>query len=91
MKELGYHEHIISMLGWSKHSEKPCLIFELAQTDLLRYVRTLTPKGEMNDDGIYINENPISIRKFLSILWQVADGGKSFSPYTFFRHAIHRF
>lgn len=61
MKQIGSHEHIIGMLGWCNYNDKPCLVFELAQNDLLNYIRSLN--GEL-----------VPRRIFLSILWQVSDG-----------------
>jgi hypothetical protein len=63
IKKIEYHNNVVSFLGWCMHREAPCLIFELAQQNLLTYVRGLRERTE-----------EISQQTFLSILWQVAQG-----------------
>lgn len=64
MKELGYYEHIMPMLGWTELNETPCLVFDIAQVDLLQHVRSLR--------NVDLSETPFS--GFTAILWQVAKG-----------------
>uniref|UniRef100_A0A914DVE6 Protein kinase domain-containing protein n=1 Tax=Acrobeloides nanus TaxID=290746 RepID=A0A914DVE6_9BILA len=64
MKELGYYEHIMPMLGWTELNETPCLVFDIAQVDLLQHVRSLR--------NVDPSETPFS--GFTAILWQVAKG-----------------
>ena len=44
IKRLGYNEYIVSMLGWCIHKNSYCLAFEMATSDLLTYVRSLSVK-----------------------------------------------
>lgn len=55
---IGPHPHVITFFGWTLYNEIPALITELAQTDLLSYVREL--RG-----------HEIPIKTILSILWQI--------------------
>ena len=65
MKQLGYQEHIIAMLGWCMHRERPCAVFELAATgDLLSEVR----RRKENEP------EKMSLKEIFSILWQIATG-----------------
>uniref|UniRef100_A0A914CW72 Uncharacterized protein n=1 Tax=Acrobeloides nanus TaxID=290746 RepID=A0A914CW72_9BILA len=49
LKQIGYHQYIMSLLGWYMYNDVPCLVFDVAQRDLLSFVRSLrdknTPKG----------------------------------------------
>uniref|UniRef100_A0A914DRT9 Protein kinase domain-containing protein n=1 Tax=Acrobeloides nanus TaxID=290746 RepID=A0A914DRT9_9BILA len=64
MKILEYDRNVISMLGWRMINNKPAIVFELAQEDLLRYVKMqkLTDRKE------------IPFKTIISILWQIAKG-----------------
>ena len=44
IKRLGYNEYIVSMLGWCIHKNSYCLAFEMATSDLLTYVRSLSDR-----------------------------------------------
>ena len=59
MKKIGYHEHIVPMLGWSMKRNKPCLVLELCEGNLLNYVRE-------NHDAQF--------KHFISLLWQIVQG-----------------
>uniref|UniRef100_A0A914UPL6 receptor protein-tyrosine kinase n=1 Tax=Plectus sambesii TaxID=2011161 RepID=A0A914UPL6_9BILA len=61
LTKLGFHNHIVNLLGCVTTGQEKYLVMELAETDLLEYVRTLT------------TEYP-PLRCLLSIAWQVADG-----------------
>uniref|UniRef100_A0A914DIE0 Protein kinase domain-containing protein n=1 Tax=Acrobeloides nanus TaxID=290746 RepID=A0A914DIE0_9BILA len=64
MKIIEYDRNVISMLGWRMVNDKPAIVFELAQEDLLRYVKMqkLTDRKE------------IPFKTIISILWQIAKG-----------------
>ena len=64
MKILEYDRNVISMLGWRIINDKPAIVFELAQEDLLRYVKMQKLK----------DRKEIPFETILSILWQVAKG-----------------
>lgn len=64
MKIIGYHENIMCLLGWAMPSDTPCLIFDIAKTDLLNYLRGLR-------DNV---EESFPYKDFLSILWQISRG-----------------
>uniref|UniRef100_A0A914DUP6 Protein kinase domain-containing protein n=1 Tax=Acrobeloides nanus TaxID=290746 RepID=A0A914DUP6_9BILA len=78
MKKIGYNKHVICMLGISLLSEKPAVVFDLAEKDLLDYVRSLkeTIFGQI--------QAPTNI--FFSILWQVARGMQYISS----KNIVHR-
>jgi serine/threonine protein kinase len=67
MKRIGYHEHVVSMLGICFLAEKAVVVFELAEKDLLAYVRSFRT--------LKVNFLPFNI--FFSILWQIASGNFS--------------
>lgn len=83
MKQIGYHKHITSMLGWYLQGDTPCLVFELSDRDLLSYLRSFneTPDQEM------------PIKELISILWQIARGCLYYEKNQFksFRDASYRF
>src|SRR4051794_19149676 len=54
----GTHPHIILFYGWTLYHGIPAIILELAQNDLLQYVKTF--RGQ-----------EIPTKSFLSILWQI--------------------
>uniref|UniRef100_A0A914CQ12 receptor protein-tyrosine kinase n=1 Tax=Acrobeloides nanus TaxID=290746 RepID=A0A914CQ12_9BILA len=64
MKKIGFHENLMCMLGWTLSGEIPCLVFEIAQKDLLHYVSAFRDlAAEM-----------VPYQAFLSILWQITKG-----------------
>ena len=63
MKKIGYHEHIIPMLGWSMKQNKPCLVLELCEGNLLNYVR---------------KNHDVQFKHFISILWQIVQGNVTY-------------
>uniref|UniRef100_A0A914CSN1 Protein kinase domain-containing protein n=1 Tax=Acrobeloides nanus TaxID=290746 RepID=A0A914CSN1_9BILA len=64
MKILEYDRNVISMLGWRMINDKPAIVFELAQGDLLRYVKMQKLKVKQE----------IPFKTIISILWQIAKG-----------------
>uniref|UniRef100_A0A914DZM7 Protein kinase domain-containing protein n=1 Tax=Acrobeloides nanus TaxID=290746 RepID=A0A914DZM7_9BILA len=64
MRILEYDRNVISMLGWRMINDKPAIVFELAQEDLLRYVKMQRLK----------DRKEISFKTIISILWQIAKG-----------------
>lgn len=64
MKTLGYHENVMCMLGWTLAADMPCLIFDLANGDLLDFVQGLRA----------CLETEIPHKTFISMLWQIARG-----------------
>uniref|UniRef100_A0A914C3U5 Protein kinase domain-containing protein n=1 Tax=Acrobeloides nanus TaxID=290746 RepID=A0A914C3U5_9BILA len=64
MKILEYDRNVISMLGWRMINDKPAIVFELAQEDLLRYVKMQKLK----------DRKEIPFETILLILWQIAKG-----------------
>uniref|UniRef100_A0A914PI70 Protein kinase domain-containing protein n=1 Tax=Panagrolaimus davidi TaxID=227884 RepID=A0A914PI70_9BILA len=55
---IGFHSNIIAFYGWTLQQKTPALITELAETDLLQYIRKLR--------GLEFPQKQI-----LSILWQI--------------------
>lgn len=68
MKTIGYHENVMCMLGWFMQGNKPCLVFDIAKSDLLEFVRGFREKPK----------DEIDMKIFVSILWQVARGRSKF-------------
>ncbi|XGW23774.1 hypothetical protein V3C99_005751 [Haemonchus contortus] len=89
MKNLGYHPHVISMLGCISCTDTPMILVEYCEHgDLLRFLRK-------HRDFILMHENdecPIDaelclrIKDLVSISWQVSDGLAYLSSKNF----IHR-
>lgn len=66
MKEIGYHIHLVNLLGCNCSIERPFLVMELAEQSLLQWLMHA---------GSSTSENQSSFEKLLlSITWQVADG-----------------
>ena len=59
MKKVGYHEHIVPLLGWSMKQNKPCLVLELCERNLLSYVK---------------ENHDVQFKHLISILWQIVQG-----------------
>uniref|UniRef100_A0A914C4I1 Protein kinase domain-containing protein n=1 Tax=Acrobeloides nanus TaxID=290746 RepID=A0A914C4I1_9BILA len=64
MKKMGYHENVMCMLGWALPGDTPCLVFEIAEKDLLHYV------SEFRDAVAKV----MPYQKFLDILRQIIQG-----------------
>uniref|UniRef100_A0A914CH67 Protein kinase domain-containing protein n=1 Tax=Acrobeloides nanus TaxID=290746 RepID=A0A914CH67_9BILA len=64
LKIIEYDRNVISMLGWRMINDKPAIVFELAQEDLLRYVKIQK----------LIDKKEIPFKTIISILWQIAKG-----------------
>uniref|UniRef100_A0A914EMQ6 Protein kinase domain-containing protein n=1 Tax=Acrobeloides nanus TaxID=290746 RepID=A0A914EMQ6_9BILA len=61
MKKIGFHENLMCMLGWTLSGEIPCLVFEIAQKDLLHYVPAFRD----------LATEMVPYQEFLSILYQI--------------------
>jgi hypothetical protein len=66
MKDIGYHIHLVSMLGCNSVIERPFLIMELADQDLLRWLVSISTSPLKTDVNLQ--------KKLLSIAWQISDG-----------------
>uniref|UniRef100_A0A914E8E6 receptor protein-tyrosine kinase n=2 Tax=Acrobeloides nanus TaxID=290746 RepID=A0A914E8E6_9BILA len=76
MKKIGYHENVMCILGWALSGETPCLVYDIAEKNVLNYVM------EFRD----ASDDQIPYKKFLSILWQTARG----MQYVTSKGLIHR-
>uniref|UniRef100_A0A914DMR4 receptor protein-tyrosine kinase n=1 Tax=Acrobeloides nanus TaxID=290746 RepID=A0A914DMR4_9BILA len=76
MKTIGYHENVMCILGWALSREAPCLVYDIAEKDVLNYVMEFR---NASDDQV-------PYKKFLSILWQTARG----MQYVTSKGLIHR-
>ena len=63
MKKVGYHEHIVPLLGWSIKHNKPCLVLELCESNLLSYVK---------------ENHDVQFKHLISILWQIVLGNVTY-------------
>ena len=63
MITLGHHKNICAFLGWSMARELPCLVFELVESDLLKWSKSFRE-----------SETIPPIKEVYRILWQVANG-----------------
>uniref|UniRef100_A0A914DRL3 Protein kinase domain-containing protein n=2 Tax=Acrobeloides nanus TaxID=290746 RepID=A0A914DRL3_9BILA len=63
IKRLGYNEYIVSMLGWCIYKNSYCLAFEMATSDLLTYVRSLSVR----------DKSEIDLKHFVAYLWQICN------------------
>ncbi|PAV64409.1 hypothetical protein WR25_02954 [Diploscapter pachys] len=72
MKTLGFHEHIVNMLGCVTAGNRCCLLMEYcSEKDLLRYLKLKKVELEMSksiDDQIEVT------KEFLNFAWQVSQG-----------------
>uniref|UniRef100_A0A914E299 receptor protein-tyrosine kinase n=1 Tax=Acrobeloides nanus TaxID=290746 RepID=A0A914E299_9BILA len=76
MKKMGYHENVMCMLGWALPGDTPCLVFEIAEKDLLHYV------SEFRDAVAEV----VPYQTFLDILRQIILG----MQYIASRGLVHR-
>jgi hypothetical protein len=65
MKEIGYNMHLISLLGYNCSIERPILLMELAEQDLLHWL--LAQYSQIDHDECLT-------KTLLSISWQISDG-----------------
>ncbi len=70
MKEIGYHVHLVSMLGCNCSMERPILLLELAEQDLHHW---LGSQSDSNNPSKMEAESEL-FKTLLSISWQVSDG-----------------
>uniref|UniRef100_A0A1I7XL76 Protein kinase domain-containing protein n=1 Tax=Heterorhabditis bacteriophora TaxID=37862 RepID=A0A1I7XL76_HETBA len=72
MKTLGFHEHIVTMLGCITSFTKSCLVLEYCTNrDLLRYLKQRKIDLEINRS---IDDKIDCTKEFLNFAWQVAQG-----------------
>lgn len=64
MKAIGYHTNVMCMLGWALSGDVPCMVFEIAEKDLLGFVT------EYEECPL----EQIPYDKFKSILLQITQG-----------------
>uniref|UniRef100_A0A0N5C8V5 Protein kinase domain-containing protein n=1 Tax=Strongyloides papillosus TaxID=174720 RepID=A0A0N5C8V5_STREA len=86
MKNLGYHPHIVNIIGCITDWNFPILVLEYCENeDLLKFMRKQNKENFQKDDDEK-NENDISMKDLYSFAWQVADG----MVYLSSKNVIHR-
>uniref|UniRef100_A0A914UMC3 Protein kinase domain-containing protein n=1 Tax=Plectus sambesii TaxID=2011161 RepID=A0A914UMC3_9BILA len=78
LKTFGYHPHVVSLLGCITQEQPICLVMELAQQDLHRFLHSL--KDKVTDVGDFPE------KEMMSTAWQIADG----MCYLVSKNLIHR-
>ncbi|UMM36290.1 hypothetical protein L5515_008517 [Caenorhabditis briggsae] len=72
MKNLGFNEHIVNMLGCITISTKSCLVLEYCcHRDLLRYVKNKKCDLEISRS---VDDTIDSHKEFLNFAWQITQG-----------------
>ncbi|VDO65967.1 unnamed protein product [Haemonchus placei] len=72
MKNLGFHDNIVSMLGCITSVNKSCLVMEYcANRDLLRFLKQRKTELEISKS---IDEQIECTKEFLNFGWQIAQG-----------------
>uniref|UniRef100_A0A1I7U6Q8 Protein kinase domain-containing protein n=3 Tax=Caenorhabditis tropicalis TaxID=1561998 RepID=A0A1I7U6Q8_9PELO len=72
MKNLGFNEHLVNMLGCITVSAKSCLVLEYCfHRDLLRYVKNKKCDLELSRS---VDDTIDSHKEFLNFAWQVTQG-----------------
>jgi hypothetical protein len=66
MKKIGYNTHLVSMLGCNISIERPILIMEIAEQDLLHWLISSGASRGNNESNLE--------KTLLSICWQISDG-----------------
>ncbi|VDM45216.1 unnamed protein product [Toxocara canis] len=77
MKKLGYHTHIVSLIGCVTDFNEPKIVLEyFANGDLLRFLRCHKDGIALDDDSKNNGESIscLRLKDLLSIAWQVSDG-----------------
>ncbi|KAH7703520.1 Protein F09A5.2 [Aphelenchoides avenae] len=77
MKQLGYHEHIVNLVGCVSTSNDPILVMELcAGGDLLSALRRHRNCASSVEDSCKVSDSSICLteKRTISIAWQVCDG-----------------
>ncbi|PAV80730.1 hypothetical protein WR25_03324 [Diploscapter pachys] len=86
MKQLGYHAHILSLLGCVTESTEPMILTEICpHGDVLSFVRS-RKDNLIEEDSNYYFENGLKIKDLISIAWQTADG----MTYLSTKNIVHR-
>uniref|UniRef100_A0A0K0F3I4 Putative tyrosine-protein kinase (inferred by orthology to a C. elegans protein) n=1 Tax=Strongyloides venezuelensis TaxID=75913 RepID=A0A0K0F3I4_STRVS len=86
MKELGYHPHIVNIIGCITDWNLPILVLEYCENeDLLKFLRKQNKENFQKNDNEK-SENDISMKDLYSFAWQVADG----MVYLSSKNVIHR-
>ncbi|KHN82272.1 Putative tyrosine-protein kinase F09A5.2, partial [Toxocara canis] len=89
MKKLGYHTHIVSLIGCVTDFNEPKIVLEyFANGDLLRFLRCHKDGIALDDDSKNNGESIscLRLKDLLSIAWQVSDGMYYLSA----RNYVHR-
>lgn len=85
MKELGYHPHIVNIIGCITNWELPLLVLEYCENeDLLKLLRKQNKCSKKNDNDD--TESDLTMKDLYSFAWQVADG----MVYLSSKNVIHR-
>ncbi|CAD6198571.1 unnamed protein product [Caenorhabditis auriculariae] len=89
MKQLGYHAHVVSMLGCVSNPIDPLIVVEYcAHGDLLKFIRKHKDHLLMDRDDVCPIDVDLCLRmkNLISFAWQIADGMVYLSSKNF----IHR-
>uniref|UniRef100_A0A914V4B8 Protein kinase domain-containing protein n=1 Tax=Plectus sambesii TaxID=2011161 RepID=A0A914V4B8_9BILA len=89
MKNLGYHGHIVSMLGCITDPKEPCLVVEYcANGDLLKFLHKNKPNfmESASEECPLGVDGCIRMKDLLSFAWQISDGMEYLSSHDY----IHR-
>ncbi|CEF70306.1 Tyrosine-protein kinase receptor torso [Strongyloides ratti] len=85
MKDLGYHPHIVNIIGCITDWKLPLLVLEYCENeDLLKLLRKQNKYNKKNDSDD--RENELTMKDLYSFAWQVADG----MVYLSSKNVIHR-
>lgn len=91
MKDIGYHENIVNMIGCSTSTRPLCLVLEfMNRGDLLHYMREFRKNEMCAGAGVSDNsaeeEEHLSPRDIMSFSWQIACG----MEYLGLNNVVHR-
>uniref|UniRef100_A0A914C2M5 Protein kinase domain-containing protein n=1 Tax=Acrobeloides nanus TaxID=290746 RepID=A0A914C2M5_9BILA len=88
MKELGYHPHVLNLIGWMTSGRAPSLILEYcSKGDLRHYLKDMSEYVDMETKQISTGyENFVGLKDLLRISWEVCDALVFFSS----KKLVHR-
>lgn len=97
MKHLGFHPHLLAMVGWVFQPQSPILVMELCENgDLLKYLRyneellriTVRPFSALRalQGNMEERDREMRLLQLVSFAWQVCDG----MTYLASKKCIHR-
>uniref|UniRef100_A0A915BT00 Protein kinase domain-containing protein n=1 Tax=Parascaris univalens TaxID=6257 RepID=A0A915BT00_PARUN len=87
MKNLGYHAHVVSLIGCIGDLNEPRIILEyFANGDLLRFLRNHRNKYITDKSNLHEKDKWLCLMDLISIAWQVCDG----MCYLSARNYVHR-